>query len=197
MLISESKKINLIICDIQPAYDVSKSLIPQMLKKIKSFDKILYLYNGDDTGLSDDNISSIQEWIYEYINYDEKTIDMLVSKRITWYDKGYAFFRDMMDSGKFSDTQIINVIRYMINLGSSDIRDLTEEQFNTLNKRYKLNLNSPEDYNTWISYDLVNYLKEYPKGSIIGGGENECLKEIVLLSKALRLGYQVDSRIIY
>jgi hypothetical protein len=196
ILLREARN-NLIICDIQPIYSVSKQLIPKMVSKIRKFEKILYLYNGDDTGLSEDNIDSIKNWIYEYYDYDDKIINMIESKDITWYDKGYAFFRDMMDSGKFEDIQIIKVIQFMLFKNVYDIRDLDEEDFNKINKRLNLNMISSNDYNTWISEGLVKYLKQYPKGSIIGGGENECLKEIVLLSKALKLGYQVDIFVVY
>jgi hypothetical protein len=196
ILLREAKN-NLIICDIQPVYSISKELIPKMVSKIRKFEKILYLYNGDDTGLSEDNVDSIKTWIYGYYDFDDGIMNMIESKNITWYDKGYAFFRDMMDSGKFEDIQIIKVLQFMLSKNVYDIRDLSEEDFNRLNKKLNLNIDSPDDYNTWISDSLVDYLIRYPKGSIIGGGKEECLKEIVLLSKALKLGYQVDYNVVY
>jgi len=52
ILLREARN-NLIICDIQPAYSVSAELISKMVSKIRKFEKILYLYNGDDTILKD------------------------------------------------------------------------------------------------------------------------------------------------
>lgn len=193
----EINRNNLIICDIQPAYSISKTLISKMISKIKKFDKILYLYNGDDTGLSEDNKDSILEWVFENSDYNERILNLFETKNITWYDKGYAFFRDMMDSGNFEDIQIIKLIQFMLSKNVYDIRDLEESDFNKINNRLNLNMSSPQQYNTWISEGLVNYLIKYPKGSIIGGAVNECLKEVVLLSKALKLGYQVDNNTIY
>lgn len=195
--LKEAVRNNLIICDIQSAYPISETLIPKMISKIKKFDKILYLYNGDDTGLSDDNKNSITEWIFEHSDYDERILDLFETKNITWYDKGYAFFRDMMDSGKFQDTQIIKLLQFMLSKNVYDIRDLEESDFDKINNRLNLGMDHSEDYNVWISQDLVDYLTTYPKGSIIGGGRDECLKEVVLLSKALRLGYQVDLGAVY
>lgn len=182
---------NLIICDIQPDYAVSQSLLPKLIKKIKNFNNILWLYVGKDTiGTDDEN--SIKNWIYEYFDYNDSVIEMLDSKNIEWFDKGYAFIRDVMDSGVIDDSQILKTIRYMTKIGKYDLRDLEDKDLKTLGITF-----SPDDYSFYIPTDLIDFLKKYKTGHIVGGGKDECLKEVLYFTKAFKLGYKVDANIIY
>lgn len=182
---------NLIICDIQPDYSVSQSLLHKLIKKIKNFNNILWLYNGNETVGTDDK-ESIINWINEYFDYNEQIINMLDSKNIEWFDKGYAFIRDVMDTGVMNDSQILQTIRYMTKIGKTDIRDLEEKDLKKLGIDF-----SVDDYGFYIPVDLIDFLKKYKSGHIVGGGKDECLKEVLYFTKAYKLGYKVDTNIIY
>ena len=75
--------------------------------------KILYYFNGPDT-VGEDTKQDIIEWLYEESDYDDELYQKLADKnQVTWYDKGYAFFRNWLDNG--ADWKFIKkAIRFMM-----------------------------------------------------------------------------------
>lgn len=186
---------NLIICDIQPEYKDSEKLLDKLMIKIKKFKNILWLYNGKDSGMSEDDSDSIKNWIIEHFDYDENIIESLDNLNIEWFDKGYAFIRDVMDTKVLDEDQIVKVIQHMVKNDVVDWRDFTENDY----KKLKLDPEEIDvnDYSFYIPVDLLDFLKKYKSGVIVGGGKDECLKEVIYFAKALKLGYRVDGSLIY
>lgn len=94
-LITEKRKNNIIIVDIQPMYEGAIHFDKyDLCEFIKSQGKILYFYNGPDT-VGDDTKDDIINWYAEISDYDEELLDKLSSSDVFWYDKGYAHFLEI------------------------------------------------------------------------------------------------------
>ena len=172
----------------------------QWIKK-KDFNKILWLYNGPDMGF--ENEEKINYWLMkkvidfgDYNDYDESYFDFF-SDITSYFEKNYAFFRDLM--GTISDDDIIEIGKYMIQHNIDDIRNFEEKDIQHLSNKLGLD----EDY---LNGDYNFYIPEvkdelnYHRGSditLIGGGEYECLLEIELLMKMLEIPYKTENNYVY
>lgn len=190
---------NSIIVDIQPEYQNGMhfklyEFVDYLLKLINNNKKVLYYYNGKDTlGMS--SKEEIIYWLLEHYNIEnfEDEYDSIYTtlyRNIIWVDKGYGFLRDFMDSG-ISEDVIIKVIRYMaINrIYSSGLID--EEE---LSKITNTDLRSNEINLPPFRIDL---LKQFSGSYIMGGGKNECLREVQLIMNAFNIKYTTFSKFVY
>ena len=66
----------------------------------------------------------IISWLYNDCEVQEDVID-----KIIFFEKGYAFFRYLMDN-YVDETSIVSIIQFMIKNGFVDSRDLSEEDWN-------------------------------------------------------------------
>lgn len=183
---------NLIVVDIQPIYEnyIHFSLIEfveYLYKIIKSGRRVLYYYNGDSIG-SEDNPKSIVNWLVSSIGYIED-VDISeyyfeILNGCEFIDKGYGFLRDLMDSGH-SEREIIQVVRYMVMNKISDSRDIPEGIFDFGNNTVFL-----------PSFSIAK-LKEYNGSFLVGGGQNECLKEVQLIANALNIKVTLMKKFIF
>lgn len=212
---------NTIVVDIQPYYSQSikfdigefANFLNQMLSKGR---KVLYFYNGSDLGISD-NDQTIKQWLassltgqeqyaYEsygnYENYDDDDYENSDEYRkyeevlralngISFYDKGYGFFRDWMDSG-VDESIIIQTIRAMA-MYKCNSNDLPDEVLDNLGNGDDLRQHGEIHL---PGFDL-NYLKSFSNAFICGGGRNECLREIQLLFNAFNIKYTIFSQFVY
>jgi len=194
-----------VICvDVQPAYmdytpreyaqDVAKFLAQQNAP-------ILMYVNADDTGITEDNIENdvIPMWqeIFEDVGYDfyEDGFD-----KMEFFDKGYGYLRAWMDNNIQANV-IIKTIREMYRQKVSDSRELFSdaedyeqamEEF--LGSDYDpLMLDDPLSVG-WVAMDQ---LKRYNNCYLIGGGREECLKEVALLMNAFNIKYTMIENLIY
>lgn len=188
---------NLIVVDIQPDYSKNIHFLPEfaqfLINTVKQRKKIIYFYNGQEVGGSDD-AHSIIFWLLESLNYEEEEMDEvygLLMHNIIWIDKGYGFFRNWMDQD-VSDDVIIKVIRLMVIKKINDSRQLDEEELNNLgvcSSLYQDGIHLPN-----IS---LNQLKQFNGSYLCGGGRDECLKEVQLLMNAFNIKYTLLNRFIY
>lgn len=185
----ESTGKTLIIVDIQPGY---KHVIHFSIEKFVDFlidskyDNYLYLYNGPET-VGIDTKQDILNWIYEELDYDEEKIDELPD--FTFYDKGYAFFRNAIDDG-YDKKDILKVAEYLIKTKKNDSRDITDEEWK------ELKVKPLRDDALWIP-EVYDVLKEYNNIDICGGGKKECLYEVELLLDLRKKHYNEIEKFIY
>lgn len=189
----ETKSTPIIVVDVQPYYaNLAPDAKRKCLKVIKFLKEqtgnILMFVNAEDTGLTEDTIYDIKEWYEEYGFDDWDRVEII--------DKGYGYLRSWMDQGVKPST-IIKAIRIMYQHKINDSREIVEDfDDHDSYEKWKEILDDdyiPEDSISvnWIS---VKKLKEYNNCYIVGGGRNECLREVELLMNAFNVKYtRIDS----
>jgi len=189
----------LIVVDIQPAYEKYISFMNEFLFALNEFEgEILYLFNGPEQGY--ENESELKYWLQEQalslgiIDDEDDEWDKLYE--INFVEKTYGFLRDLIDHGYIDET--IKLTRWMLHKNINDSRDIPVSVI----KRFKLD----EDLKSkLIEGDLTLQLPEfdqeillkYNDATIVGGGKDECLLEIQVLMKAMKLKYKTFNQFIY
>lgn len=167
-----------IIVDIQPAYDkYCKHIVPKVCDYINSAeDTILILYNGPDLGL--DTVTDVQNYYLEYgMDYDK-----LNDPKVIWREKIYGYFRDAMDTNYVGDEDLIKIIKLMINNNTSDSRELNDIIKEEVYNKYNVILN---ESNIVLTIPDIKEIEDIKNSCyIMGGGKDECLKEIFLFVEA-------------
>lgn len=190
-----SNKGSLIVVDIQPEYEGGTTFdIGDMLRSAAEYDQVLFLYNGADTlGMIDEQ--SLRNYYFEKLDYDEEVYEELMSVS-EFFDKGYGFFRDIMDSGIcFDRSSVIKIVKYMIDNDVQDIRDLEEEDVQSIGVS-ELLFDDLEDYGFWVP-ELQDILPQWNGSDIAGGARNECLAEVEILAAAQGLSFRQVNEFIY
>jgi len=191
----QESKGSLIVVDIQPEYESNTPFdIGGMLRTAAdSYSRVLFLYNGPDLGMIDE--SGLKNFYFEKLDYDEEVIDELLSKS-EFFDKGYGFFRDVMDSDLcFDRSSVIKIVKYMIDNDYRDIRELEEGDIETIGVS-ELLFDDLEDYGFYIP-DLEDILPSWNGSDIAGGARNECLAEVEILGAAQGLSFNHIDQFIY
>ena len=186
----------LVIVDIQPEYESATSFdIGDMLRKAaEDYSQILILFNGEDT-LGMISEGGLKNFYLEKLDYDEEVFNELLSKS-TFFDKGYGFFRDAMDSDVcFNRSSIIKIVKHMIDKDIRDIRELEEEDINTIGVD-ELLVDDLEDYGFWVP-DLADELPKWSGSDLAGGARNECMAEVEILGAAQGLSFNHVDDFIY
>jgi len=194
---------SLVIVDVQPAYESNASFdIGELLVWAhKNYSNILVLWNGPDLGFVDRQglISFYFEKIADYFGEDyeraDEIVDSLTSKS-TFFDKGYGFFRDLMDDSRCYPRQhIIKIVKYMLDNNITMLYELTEEQFAEIDVP-DLMFDELEDYGFSIP-ELADVLPKWNGSDIVGGDEDECMAEVLILGTAQGLSFNKISKYIY
>ena len=185
----------LVSVDIQPEYKTSIDRSFNLYDYAKLLNKhkgnIVILYNGESLGFPPE--SELIEWLYD-IGVKEQTID-----RAIFYDKGYAFFRYCMDSG-IDEDDIVQLVRFMRDNNINDSRDIDEETWDNFVEHFTSNeIRDLLEYaGDCISIpDLMDFIQNYSNITLIGGGINECLKEVEIALKALNKPYKTIDEFTY
>lgn len=214
-LILEGRNYPVIVVDVQPAYDSS------ICRKIVEFvngqtGPVLMFVNADRDGLTNDTVQSVVEYWNntvcpedERYTYDEESDDYVENPNcptINWQrfqivDKGFGYFRGWMDQG-VPARFIIQLIRYMYQNKLNDIRDDIDGVYQFMN-------NTPingevvywedwmEDESFVINWTSVAQLKRFSGAYLVGGGREECLREVELLMNAFNIKYKRIDSLVY
>ena len=202
-----------IVVDVQPEYNggswppANPKFVQIMNFVQKQTGPVLFFVNAEDQGFSGDSIQQIQQFWDEtlgtegeegedengdyYYNEPESPIDW---RRFEIVDKGYGYFRGFMDNG-VSAAAIIRLIRHLYQQKLNDSRDLEPEVIQALM--------GPE-YQDWmleeaisINWTSVAQLKRFSGAYLVGGGRNECLREVELLMSAFNIRYKRIDSLVY
>lgn len=172
---------------MQPLYEKHISFdLYEFMEWLNKARAILFFYNGADT-VGTRTGGEILSW---YAEHGFDNFDAITDK----VDKGYGFFRSWMDFGVSEDT-IQDVIRYMVNNRLRDSRDIDED---------KLREMCGDDWNDYMVDDplfipdiRLDMLRRFNKGLLVGGGFNECLKEVRILMDTFNVRYRVVRQYTY
>jgi len=197
-LICESTNQPLVIVDIQPAY--SKYIgfnIHQFFSFVGNYKgKILWMYNSEEEGFTEDSQHSMVEWLYD------NNLDIHEHSNIKLFSKGYGNFRSWIDYG-IDDDIIIQVIRELVAQNKNDSRELFGRDEDKIDKYFAAlgmaedDIQMAKDDAIHLAYVCIPTLKSYNNCTLVGGGRNECLAEMVLLFDALRIKYKLLNQFIY
>lgn len=192
-----------IVVDVQPAYC---SRFRYLCDRIISFvanqtGPVLMFTNAEETGMTEDSIDDIKLFWEEYGFNPEDW------GRVEVVDKGYGYLRAWMDQGA-DDRAIIKTIREMYRRGVNDSRQLFSEWHTKYEQddeeilawRKFLGVDFEEwmvDDGIFTEWANIAQLKRYSGAYIMGGGKDECLKEVTLLMNAFNIRYKLVKSLIY
>lgn len=210
-ILSEGKNHPIIVVDVQPEYsgiyDGSENPIFEDIINFvnNQTGPVLMFVNSEKDGYTNDTINDIKEYwndtICPYV-YDEETDDYVENtdcpkinwNRFTIVDKGYGWFRTWMDDG-VSENVIIKVIRKLYQMKLHDARQLPKEIIRDL---------TGTEFRNWmfdkpfiIYWTSIAQLKKFNGAYIVGGGRNECLRELELLMNAFNIKYKRIEHLVY
>lgn len=188
---------HLVVVDVQPEYapymnKMQHELFSYINTHIDELAGLTFLYNGEDTmGMVSE--SDYRMWLVE------NGLDEDIAYEATLYDKGYAFFRNCMDRGG-DDEELVNLVRFMRGNNINDSRELDQdfweafiEEYGSENVRELM-----EDSEDCINIpDLMDVLERLNNMVLVGGGINECLKEVELALDALDKNYDTWHKFTY
>jgi len=182
---------HLIVVDVQPEYEnyfgnLHINLFEYINENYDELSDITFLYNGEDTlGMISEH--EYRDWLVENgLNED-------IAYDVRLYDKGYAFFRYCIDND-IEYHSIVELVRYMYENDINDSRDLTSEFWESFVSEHgddniKDLLEMSDDC---VSVpDLMYFLNNLNNIVLVGGGVNECLKEVEIALDALNKQYSV------
>lgn len=190
----------LLIIDVQNRFSKDRNhlenLALDIVKKSADFGSIIFIIDTNDGDAEDFPesffvIDELDEDNYQFYPFHHNIIK-----------KNYGFIRNFMDNG-LSDEEIIEFGKWMISKNLSDARDIEE---NNLTQEYKNKFQNSEiinyDFDSNIFYlpdDLIEEINNYVQNGcvLVGGGVNECLKEISLLLSILNIEHSIDYSLTY
>jgi hypothetical protein len=193
-----------IVCvDVQPAYsgimdgaeDETFEAAIQFVNDSRA--PCLMFVNAEQEGLTTDTVADVKMY------WEDSGFDPDNWNRVEVFDKGYGYLRAWMDIG-IEDGHIVRVIREMYSQKINDSRDLfggDEDKIEEFLKPVARSINTEPQYLVddplivgWVAMDQ---LKRYNNCYLIGGGRQECLKEVALLMNAFNIKYKMIDDLIY
>ena len=203
-----------VICvDVQPAYDnpVNQKIINFVTKQTGP---VLFFVNAQDTGTTDDHLSDIAQYWEERAPgyqpeeegedengeyYYKEAQGAINWSRFQVVDKGYGYFRAWMDHG-IEESTIIATIRELYRQRVNDTRELEFPPFNRRTATQSLIQGAIEEMDgdpLIVEWTSIAQLKKFSGAYLVGGGRNECLREVELLMNAFNIRYKRIDSLVY
>lgn len=201
--IKEGLSYPIIVVDVQPEYsgmndgDESPIFLEIINFVNKQIGPVLMYVNAEETGVTADSIEDVMVYWDDTIYPEE-----INWNRFTIVDKGYGYLRSWMDQG-VEPSIIIKVIRELYKNKVNDSRMLFggEDSDTYLEGMKSLIGNEFEDWmliepliTNWVN---ISQLKKFNGAYIVGGGRNECLREVELLMNAFNIKYKRIDSLVY
>jgi hypothetical protein len=193
-----SKSKPTIVVDVQPTYSGifdgdENPIFEDIIRFVNNQSgPVLMFVNAESDGLTSDTVDDIKIY-WEDSGFSRPWSDVEI------IDKGYGYIRSWIDLG-VSESSIQKAIRIMYQNRISDSRgivpDFDEEDSTNMWKKLLNDDSIPEDSISveWIS---LKKLKSYSPAYLVGGGRNECLKEVELMMNAFNIKYTKINDLIY
>lgn len=192
--VTESTNTNLLVVDVQPAYDAYAGGVVEGVAQLmnRSRGGLFVLYNAESQ--TADTYADVVNYLYE------GGLSEQAASRIKYFSKEYGFFRPWMDLN-VPDRIIIKTIRAMVQNRVNDSRMLDINSVLTPEEQQQFH--NAHKYLSWDDEGIyfpdfmpISILKQISPFYLVGGGRNECLREIELLCNAFNIRYtRIDSLI--
>jgi hypothetical protein len=194
--LEEGRNTKCIVIDVQPEYGEWIDNPHEIMQFLNKQGPILMFVNANEghwAGASTDSIWDIKTY-WKWHGFNRNWNDVIID------NKGYGYLRGWMDN--IPDSVIIKAIREMYRQDvtqSDDLFDGNQEQFNAF---FQTLIGDDEIWFMWedsisIEWTSVAQLKRFNGAYLMGGGRNECLKEVTLLMNAFNIKYKLIERFIY
>jgi hypothetical protein len=200
--LTESRSRACIVVDVQPAYSgIYDGNENPVFEEIIHFvnnqtGPVLMFVNAEDQGLTTDTVSDVKAY------WEDSGFDPQNWSRVTVVDKGYGYLRSWLDQN-IPARAIIKTIRKLYAERLTDSRQLFGgEDSDSYEQGFKqllgpdydpLVLDDPISVN-WIS---VAQLKRFEGAYVMGGGRNECLREVELIMNAFNIHFKRIDSLVY
>lgn len=197
-----------IVVDVQPEYcgindgDENSVCVDIIQFVAKQTGPVLMFVNAEDQGLTGDTVADVK--LYWEDTVRELANDYENEQPINWsrfqiVDKGYGYLRSWMDHG-IEPRIIIATIRELYLQKKSDSRDLNFPPFNQRTTTQSLIMGAieeMEDDPLTVNWTSIAQLKRFSGAYIVGGGRNECLREVELLMNSFNIKYKRIDSLVY
>jgi len=203
---------NFIVIDLQDRFIHQNNNLEEVSLKIKEHiinNGISPLFimdeiDGDHLDFPQSLFEIEEEYDEDLEEYTEEVVFSPLEEQ--YLHKSYAFFRDIMDKN-YDEEEIIELGRWMLKNSIFCIRELSEDDGLVDKISQELSHNSiVEDYDFEdasmrfnIPRDLYDGIKQLfsKECQLVGGGRNECLKEIALLLDIMDHPYKIIEELTY
>lgn len=220
----EGRNHPVIVVDVQPEYSGindgdENPVFTEIIEfvALKQTGPVLMFVNAEDQGLTGDTVQDVVQYWNDTVcpeddrySYDEETDEYEENQTcptINWnrfqiVDKGYGYFRSWMDRGT-NPHIIIKVIREMYQQKVNDSRELFggEDDPNYDENMRALMGNEYREFDLddsiIVNWTSVAQLKRFNGAYIVGGGREECLREVELLMNAFNIRYKRIDSLVY
>lgn len=189
-LLERYRSYPLLAIDVQPEYSShANSIIGKFCSFLNTFKgPIICYYNGSEVGVED-----TPQDLGSY--YLENGLEEEVLEKITFKEKGYAFFRDWMDLG-MERGDLITAIRYLVIHRIWDSKEV-EDWSLVYGNRWEKVSSIVEGGSIFIPDINISDLKALGYCYLCGGAKNECLSEFRLILEAFNIPYKLLSNLVY
>lgn len=213
--IFEGRSMKVICVDVQPDYANFSPQIREICDHIihfvnKQTGPVLMFVNAEETGQTPDSIYDIKYYWESVMIGDNDPADYYDAgggepvdwSRFTIVDKGYGYLRSWMDH-QVSPKSIIKTIRLMYQNKVSDSRELFGGEDSD---DYEINMKAFYGYDfiplmlhdaISINWTSVAQLKRFNGAYIVGGGKEQCLREVEILMNAFNIKYKRIDSLVY
>ena len=200
----EGRSYPCIVVDVQPEYCPMSDVCEKIISFVnKQTGPVLMFVNAEDSGLTSDTIDSIKLYWEEIVT--ELSGDYEDESPVNWdrfeiVDKGYGYFRSWMDSG-IDSRIIIATIRELYSQRKSDSRDLVfpddVKEMTMIQSEIQDAIEEMGDDPLIVNWISVGQLRKFNGAYIMGGGRDECLREVELLMNAFNIKYKRIDSLVY
>lgn len=153
----------------------------------------LMFVNAEQEQLTNDTVADVQMY------WEDSGFEPQNWGRVEIFDKGYGYLRAWMDTG-IEESVIIKTIRLLYEQKVNDTRQLKFPPFNKRSSAMSEVMFAVEEMDgdpLIVGWAALDQLKRYNNCYLIGGGRNECLKEVALLMNAFNIKYKMINELIY
>lgn len=197
-----------IVVDVQPEYcgvmDGDESPVCTGIIKFVTHQTgpVLMFVNAEDQGMTGDTVAGVKEYWEDTVrelNDDYENPQPINWSRFEVVDKGYGYMRSWMDHG-IEPSTIIATIRELYQQKKSDTRQLSFPPFNQRTPTQSLiqgAIEEMQDDPLSVNWTSIAQLKRFSGAYIVGGGRNECLREVELLMNAFNIRYKRIDSLVY
>lgn len=208
----EGRNHPVIVVDVQPEYSgmldgAENTLFTEIIEfvALQQTGPVLMFVNAEDMGQTGDTVAGVKQYwedTVREITGDEEKPDPVNWSRFQIVDKGYGYFRSWMDEG-VNPAVIIRVIRTLYANKVNDTRLLFGGEDDPGYEDAMRKLVGPE-FKDWMLSDpiitewtSVAQLKRFNGAYIVGGGRDECLREVEILMNAFNIRYKRIDSLVY